>query len=242
VSPKKGIETKKELDSNLNLTENQVRSFDRFLVVGTGKALNVLDTMFMLNIDRSDSSIEIVSAANSEKIKHLGSRPLYAISGLLDGELQGRLHLLMRSKDFNCLSEVMKPILRLLFLSSTDVKLASKENIEPDLMRDDGNAHPDERVFHEQMMDTLTEMGNVLFGVYTSAIYKVYDLHTYHSFLEPLRDPDQRPIQQILSSQEMSEQHIVIENEFSVLGNPIRFWCLISPTQKYFQEILNRID
>jgi len=226
----------------LNLTENQVRSFDRFLVVGTGKALNVLETMFMLNIDSSDSSIEIVSAANSEKIRHLGSRSLYAISGQLDGELQGKLHLMMRPKDFNCLSEVMKPILRLLFLSSTDVKLSSKANIEPEGMRNDSNAHPDEWPFHEQMMDTLTEMGNVLFGVYTNAIYKVYDLHTYHSYLEPLRDPDQRPIREILSSTEMSEQqHMVIENEFSVLGNLFRLWCLISPTQKSFKEILNRI-
>jgi len=227
----------------LNLTENQVRSFDRFLVVGTGKALNVLETMFMLNIDFSGSSIEIVSAANSENIKHLGSRPLYAISGVLDGELQGSLHLLMRTSDFKCLSEVMKPILRLLFLSSTDVNLPSKENIEPESMLDDGNAHPDEWSFHEQMMDTFTEMGNVLFGVYTSAFYKVYDLHTYHSYLESSRNPDQRPIHQILSSAEMSEQqHMVIENEFSVLGNLFRLWCLISPTQKSFQEILNRID
>lgn len=229
--------------NQLSLTKNQINSFDRFLVAGTGKALNILETLLMLKIDSSDSSIEVASAVNSEKIKHLGSRPLYAISSLIAGELQGSLHLLMRSSDFKNLGEVMKPILKLLFLSSTDADLATLENQKPDWMQDDDKPHKDDPVFHEQMMDVLTEMGNVLFGVYTHAIYMIYDLHTYQSSLEPSRDPDQQPIQQILSSPELpDQQHLVIENELCVLGNTIKFWCLISLTQKSFQEILNRIE
>ncbi len=229
--------------NQLSLTKNQINSFDRFMVAGTSKALNTLETMLMLKIDSSDSSIEIASAVNSEKIKHLGSKPLYSISSQMAGELQGSLHLLMRSSDFKSLGEVMKPLLKLLFLSSTDADLATLENQKPDWMQDDDKPHKDESAFYEQMMDVLTEMGNLLFGVYTRAIYMIYDLHTYQYFIESLRDPDQQPIQQILSSSELSaQQHIIIENEFNVLGNPIKFWCLISPTQKSFQDILNRID
>ena len=226
-----------------SLSKNQINSFDRFLVASTGKVLNVLETMFALKIDSSDSSIKIVPTVNIEKIEHLSSEPLYVISSEMAGELQGSLHLLMRSSDFKSLSELMKPVLKLLFLSSTDADLATLEDQKPDWMQDDDKPHPDESAFHEQMMDALTEMGNVLFGVYTSAIYMIYDLHTYHSYPESLRDPELQPIQKILSSPELpDQQHLVIENEFSVLGKLIRFWCLISPSQKSFQEILNRIE
>lgn len=203
--------------NKLSLTKNQINSFDRFLVASTGKVLNVLETIFALNIDSSDSSIEIVPTVNIEKIKHLSSGPLYVISSEMVGELQGSLHLLMRSSDYKTLGEVMKPILKLLFLSNP-------------------------AAFHEQMMDALTEMGNLLFGVYTSAIYMIYGLHTYHSVPKFLIVTDQQYVQQILSSPELlDKQHLVIENEFSALHKPIKLWCLISPTQKSFQEILNRI-
>ena len=230
--------------SQLSLSKNQVDSFDRFLLTVTSKTLNVLETMFMLNIDRSESSIEIVSAVDCEKIKHLGSVPLYAISSPMAGELQGSLHLLIHSIDFKRLSEVMIPILKLSFLSGIDADLATLENQKPEWMLDDDKTHMDESAFHEQMMDdVLTELANVLFGVNTSAMYMIYDLHTYHILTESLRIPDQQPIQQILSSTELpDQQHMVIENEFSVSGKLIRFWCLISPTQKSFKEILNRVE
>ena len=230
------------ITNQLSLTKNQINSFDRFLVASTGKALNALETMFALNIDRSDSSIEIVPAADIKKIEPLSSEPLYAISSEMAGELQGSLHLFMRSSDFKNLSAVMKPILKLLFLSNPDADLAALESQKPDWMKDNGKPDTDDSAFHEQMIDALTELGNVLFGIYTSAIYVIYDLHTYHALPESLRDINQQYIQQVLSPPELlDKQHLMIENEFSALDKPIKLWCLISPTQKSLQEILNRI-
>lgn len=230
------------ITKKLSLTKNQINSFDRFLIPSTGKVLNVLETMFVLNIDSSASSIEIVPTVDIEKIEHLRSGPLYVISSEMAGELQGRLHLLMRSRDYKTPGEVIKPILKLLFLSNSDADLATLESQKPDWMQNFDMLHSDDAAFHEQMMDTLLELGNVLFGVYTRAIYMIYGLHTYHSLLKYLRDTDQQYIQQILSSPKLLDtQHLVIENEFSALHKPIKLWCLISPTQKSFQEILNSI-
>lgn len=226
-----------------DMTSTQVDFFNRFLLTGTGNALNVLESIFLLNIDSSDSSIEVASAVNSKKIDQLGDTPLYGVSSLMEGELQGNLHLLIHSEAFERLGEVMRPILKLLFLSSPDTNLVSADGEMPDWMQDDGTIQLEESVFFAQMMDVLVEMGNVLFGVYTSAIYKTYDLHTYHSLPESLKDPIQKPISEILSSQEIRNQHhLVIENEFSVRDETIKFWCLISPTQKSFQELVNRIE
>ena len=225
-----------------SLTRNQIDSFDRFLIASIDKALSVFKTLLALNIDSSDSSIEIVPAINIEKIEPLSNGPVYIISSEMTGELQGGLHLLMRSSDFENLGEVMKPILKLLFLSSPDADLATLESQKLDWMKDNDKSCTDDPAFHEQMIDVLTEMGNILFGIYTSAIYAVYDLHTNHSVPAAFRDTDRHHTQQVLSSPELLDaQHLVIENEFSVLEKPIKLWCLVSPTQKSFQEILNRI-
>jgi chemotaxis protein CheY-P-specific phosphatase CheC len=226
----------------VSLNKNQIESFDRFLVTATRDALDYLESMFLLNIDSSSADINIEPAVNNEKIHQLGESPLYAISSSMTGELQGNLHLLMRTDDFQSMGEVMKPILKLVFLSSPDANLADLECQMPDWMQDDENPSVEDMTFHEQLMDTLTEIGNLLFGVYSRAFYKIYDLHTSLSSPQALKNPDQQPINKILSTPEPPDQwHLLIENEFVVLNKSIRFWSLISVTQKSFNEILDRI-
>ena len=229
--------------NQLSLTPKQVDSFDRFLVEGTGSTLDALETMFGLNVDSSASSIEIAPSTNSENLKHLGSGPLYVVSSALVGDLQGKILLLMRLVDFEYLSEVMRPILSLLFLCSPDSDLEQLNRQMLECIQDSGAQDSDEIVFHAQMMDTLAEMGNVLIGLYSKAIYNICDLNTHHSLPFALRDPDQRLMQRVLSSPEASDQsYLVIENEFVVMDRPIKLWCLISPTQDSFQDILARIE
>lgn len=239
---RKNIETKKLIANQPSLTKNQIKYFDRFMVASTSRLLNVFETMVALEIDSSHSSLDIMPAVNIEKLEPLCSEPLFVISSEMMGELQGGLHLLMCSSDFKTMGEVMKPILKLLYLSDSDTDLTTLESQKPDWMKADQKPLKDDPTFHGRMMDALTELGNVLFGIYTKAIYLTFDLHTYHSLPESSRDTDQQYIQQILSSPALLyKQHLVIENEFSTLNKTIKLWCLISPKQESFQEILNRI-
>ena len=236
-------ENKKMNAQQKSLTKTQINSFDRFLVDGTGNTLNALTGMFGLNIDSSNSTIEIASAVHSENLNRLGSGALYVVTSALLGDMQGSIVLLMRKCDFECLGDVMKPILNLLFLSSTDTDLATLDSQKPDWMRNSGLNHSSDPVFHEQMMDTLSEMGNVIIGLYTKAIYKNYKLNTHHSLPKTLADPEQQTFSQIVSSSEVSEPlHMIIENEFIVMAKPIKIWCVISPTLESFQNMLNVID
>ncbi len=237
----KSAKSEKKTEKQSNLSKNQINYIDRFLVNSTRQSLELLETTFMLQIDSSDSNIEIVATADIEKIERLNSESLYVIPSEMTGELQGHLHLLMRLSDFINLGEMLKPTLEFLFLSEHDVNLAAPESQKPNWMQDKNKSKMDESAFQNHLMDALTEMGNSLFGIYTNAFYETYDLYTHHSPLRPLRDSDQRSIQQVLLSPEMqNKQHFVVENEIHVLNNHIRLWCLISPTQKSFEEILNR--
>jgi chemotaxis protein CheY-P-specific phosphatase CheC len=227
----------------LNLTDRQVNSFNRFLADGTEKALYALDNMFGLDIDSSDSCIEIAPAVYSENLKHLGDGTLYTVSSAMVGDMQGEIRVLMRSSDFKLLSKAMKPILSLVFWTGTDADLTIPDIQEEDWMEDDGIEVPEDAEFHKQMMDTLREMANVFIGLYAKAIYKISNLNTHYSVPEAMKDTEHLFVRQILSSPGVSSQaHLVIQNEFFVMDKPIKLWCLISPTRKSFREILNRID
>lgn len=225
------------------LTPKQVDSFDRFLIEGTSSTLDALETMFGLRIDSSTSSIEIAPPTKIENLKHLGSGLLYVVSSSLVGDLQAKILLLMRLVDFEYLSEVMRPVLSLLFLCSPDSDLEELNRQMLECVQDNDTRDNGEIVFHEQMMDTLVEMGNVLIGLYSKAIQNIYHLNTSHSLPFVLRDPDQRLIQRVMSSSKATDQfYLVIENEFVVMDRPIKLWCLISPTKESFQDILEGIE
>jgi chemotaxis protein CheY-P-specific phosphatase CheC len=231
------------IGSELNLTEKQVISFDKFLADGTERALSALDNMFGLDIDSSDSSIEITPAVNSENLKHLGNGTLYTVSSAMVGELQGKILVLMRACDFKYLSKAMKPVLSLLFWTGTDDDLTIMDSLEQDWMEDDETEESEDEEFQKQMMDTLGEMANIFIGLYAKAIYKICHMSTHYSVPFAMKDTNQQIVQQVLWSPEVSDQlHLVIQNEFFVMDKPIRLWCLISPTQKSFRDILERIE
>ena len=223
----------------LNLTEKQVNSFDRFLIDGTQKALSALDDMFGLDIQCSDSCFEITPALSSESLKHLGDEPLYTVSSAMVGDMQGRIFILMRASDFKHLSKAMKPTLDLLFCAENDADQAPGKG-HPE--NNDGLKTVDD-TFHEQMMDTLSEMANVFIGLYARAIHGISKLNTHYSVPYAIKDPSQEILRHFLWAPEASEQlHLVIQNEFFVLDKPIKLWCLFSPTRRSLRNILDRIE
>jgi len=229
--------------NQLSLTPKQVDSFNRLLVESTGSTLDALETMFGFRIDSSTANLEIESSVNSEYLKHLGDGPLYVVSSALVGDMQAKIFLLMRLVDFEFLSEVMRPVLSLLFLCSPDTDLEELNRHMQERSQNNGTRDPDGVIFHEKMMDTLSEMGNVIIGLYSKAIHNIYHLNTNHSLPVALRDPDQQLVQRVLSlSQTSGQPYLVIENEIVVMERLMKLWCLISPTQESFQDILKKIE
>jgi hypothetical protein len=226
----------------LTLTKNQISFFDRFMVAGTRKLLGAFESIFGQEIDSSESSVEIATYGNSEKIKQIGTDLLYVVSSEMAGELHGSIHLVLRAADFDYLGQVVKPHLELSHLSGGGADLSSLERQKPAWMLDNAGQQKARQAFHQLMVDKVTEMANVLFNVYFEAIYMIYDLHTYHSLSKSLADSAQHTIDQVLQAEQQPDlRHLVIENDFVVIGTPIRFWCLISPSAESFQEILDRI-
>lgn len=227
----------------LHLTQKQVHSFDQFLVDGTEKALSALDDMFGLDIESSDTCFEIAPAEVSENLSHLGDEPLYTVSSAMVGDMKGRIFVLMRASDFEHLGKAMKPTLELLFCSDIEDDLASTEDNGSSRVRGNGRWKTEDDLFHEQMMDTLSEMANVFIGLYARAIYGISKLNTHYSVPYAVKDNKQQIVRHFLWAPEASDQQqLVIENEFFVHGKPIKLWCLFCPTRKSLRNILKRIE
>ncbi len=215
--------------STHDLTAKQIHFFDHFLIDGTQKALHALDSMFGLDIDSSDSSIEIAPGDNPEFLQQLGSGSVYTVSSAMTGDLQGRILLLLRSGDFRTLIKIMKPILSLL--------------LQPDDGDGDTGPPPGKVDYHREMMDILSEMANILIGLYAKSIYKICDITTHYSVPKIEKDSNQQAIRQFLSaSAKKGQPQLVIENEFFVTDKPVKLWFLIAPTPKSFAKILRKIE
>lgn len=223
------------------ITSNQWDFLNRFLVEASDKVFKALELMFELNISSSTSTIEISTAQNSEKLPHWSGETLYTVSSSLSGGFQGDIHLLLRSADFKYLSEALKPILSLIFFCSSDADLATLDSQKPLWMQEDNEqaGNSEDAAFHRQMMDTLTEIGNVVFGIYTKTIYQMCVLNSHHSAPDVLKKTQPTVVQQLLSPLAPQDQlHLTIENEFVVMNRPIRFLSLISPTRGALYDAL----
>ncbi|MFT5139883.1 MAG: chemotaxis protein CheY-P-specific phosphatase CheC [Lysobacterales bacterium] len=229
--------------NQFDLNKKQISSFGHFLTEGADGTLYALENLFGLDIDSSDSSIEITPILSPECLRNLGNGTLYTVSSAMLGEIQGSMLLLLRAGDFQYLGEIMRPVLNLLFLSDDSTELARLENEKPGWMQDGDLCTEDEAVFRAQMMDMLAEMGNVLIGLYTKAIYDIYALNTHHSVPLAFQDDEQETIRKFLAADQPDGQmHLVIENEFTIMDQSIKLWCLISPSGESFRNILKCIE
>jgi len=226
----------------LSLNEQQIGSFDRFLLNGTGRVLNALESMCEFDIDWSDSNIELGPANGSEGLKRAGKNTLYTFSSSLLGEMRGCIQLMMRSVDYDYIGELMQPVLSLIFLSKPESDLETLESRKPGWMEDSELLNPEDAEHHQHIIDAMAELSNVLIGVYTKAIYEMCALNTHHSMPELSQDSTQRYFNGEVTSSGRPEQLAgVIENEIHVGKGLFFLWCVITFTEESLQILLDQI-
>lgn len=213
------------------LMDSEDSSLVSFLLDGTDRAVMVLESVFSLDVASSDADIEVAPVTQSKLLQHLGSHGLYTVTSDIRGGLDGRMALLMRPQDFNRLGHVMKPILSLLCQHGPDSDLESAGPDKPLWLREDISPPPGGWRYHEQMMDLLTEMGNLLIGMYVTSLHQIFHLATDYSIPRARQDSEQCVLHELARDSD-GWLHLIIEHEFIVDEHPINIWCLISPTRE----------
>lgn len=225
------------------LNERQSLTFNRFLLGGTGKVLKALESMFEFDIEKSESLIEIAPVAQSESLRAIGDRPLYAVASEFLGDLRGMAHILVNTNDLDHLAEMLRPVMELMFLSRPEADLSVLDQRRPRWM-DDADLPPmEDPEFQAQMMDALAEMGNVLVGVYSRSIYEMSARRTMHSLPRVTRHNDRQAICFTLEEAcPAHQQRLVIDNQFVIGGRLIHLWCVISLQPESFANLLEAMD
>ena len=226
----------------LVLNDRQSGTFDKFLMDGTHKVQRAIESMYELDIVQSSACIEIAPLDECLALRNIGHGSLYTISSNLLGEVKGDIHLLLRSTDFDCLADLLKPVLSILFLSDPDIDLRTLDSRKPVWMEEPGQSDLSDANFFEQLKDTMTEMGNVLIGLYTKAIFNKFALAAHHS-LPRVKLPNPESLYEILNPLAMSNGLVLaIENEFHFASGTVCLWCVISLAEGTFEELLKRIE
>lgn len=227
----------------MTLSDRQSCGLNRFLLGGTGRVLHAIETMLELEIEKSESLMEIAPANESQFLRRIGDRSLYAISSNLAGDMQGRLCLLVESGDVQRLADLMIPVLTLLFLSGSDADLQTLERNRPHWMSAQGELSLQDAEFQAQMVDLLGELGNVLFGSYSRTLYEYSALTARHSIPRVGGDTTWQDLLLAHDALGLQQQPgIIIEHQLHIGGRPVQLWCLISLEPDSFRKLLGRFE
>lgn len=223
----------------MRLTEKQIRSLERVLLHVTDDTLKSLENVFSLDISSSDSCIRLITALDNEVLKPIGSGTLYTVKSGLEGQVEGQVLVLMRVQDFRYLGRLMKPVLARYFGAGTGKRAPDSGSGGAPIPIEAGK---DARL-NAQMMELLEELGNILCGVYSRALYKVCGLDSHHGMPVAAVDRQQNVLQKLFGEPAAGLQPLlVLENEYFVQDNPVRFWGLIAPAKASFMRILLQLE
>ncbi len=206
----------------------------------TDGTLRSLENVFSLNISSSDSRIQLITALDNEILKPLGSGTLYTAKCSLEGEIEGRVLVLMRAEDFDYLGRLLRPVLESYFGAGRGNGSANAAGTDNAPVPIAAGKHAETSA---QMMELLAELGNILCGVYSRAIYEVCALNSHHGLPGAAMDRQQHVLQRLFGQPSAGLQPLlVLENEYFVLDNPVRFWGLIAPAKASFMKFLLRLE
>lgn len=227
----------------VSLSERQSNGLNRFLLGGTEWVLRTIETMFEVEIEKSESLMEIAPANESEFLRTVNDRALYTISSDLAGDLQGRVCLLVQSAHVQHLADLMMPVLTLLFLSDADADLQTLERSKPGWMGEAGGPAMQDAEFQAQMTDLLGELGNVLIGSYTRTLFEWSALATRHSLPRVGGNVAWKDVLILLDHCSVQRHPgLIIQHHLQIGGRPVSLWCVISLVPDSLGNLLSAIE
>ncbi|MEJ8566508.1 chemotaxis protein CheC [Elongatibacter sediminis] len=216
--------------------------FDRLLLKGTQSVLQSLESMFELEVENSASLLEVVPWDENQAPLQFGDGPFYSVSCGFDGDLAGRAAFVLSEDDFRHLANELMPVLSLMFLSDPGAELTSLEERKPNWMEDTSSALDDEEC-RAQILDAFSELGNVLVGACTRAIFELTGLRTQHSLPVVEFSHDRSKVDGLLvEGLDSPPMLVVIDNELLIGGRTLRLWSFITLDAVSFERVLESLD
>jgi len=193
------------------LSEEELDFLHEMMNIGAGNAVTALSQLLKCKMNMIIPAVYILPIPQVASIFGDSSLPTVCVRMGMVGDVSGELFFVVPDEDK----------LRLARLVERATQRAKKEDSEVDL-------------------SVLTEVGNIVAGVYLTAIHDFCQLSIYHTVPTPAIDMIQSVLDEsLIALSRQVQTSLVIENEFIVEGHHIRTFLLMVPSVESVKTLVD---
>lgn len=221
-----------------DLSDVQIEYLCRVLADGNSQVPMALEMLTGQHIEQHSVHIEVAPSRHVAQLMHIPDGAMAVVVCGIRGDIGGDFLFLQTQSDLQILSRVMSPIL------TGEVRHpANKEtmNQTPDwLVKKRSNSMNIEG----QMMETIAELGNTLFGVYLMSLHKNCNLTVYQDVPDTSLMGAQQAVLGRMRSQLKHPSHVavVIEINYMIGKFALKAWLVLLPMLDGLGKILDGMD
>ena len=207
-------------DSKQTITEEQLDFMTEMMNIGAGNAITALQKLLQQPVDLRIPQVHILSVTHVPSIFDSPSLPVVCIKMGMVGDVGGGVFFIMPE-------EYQKTLLSMV------------EQATPGFIRfKETKQKPD-----EMELSVITEIGNIITGVYLTAIHDFCRLNIYHTVPMQATDMVQAVLDEMLIELSYSaETSIAVENEFMIGKHALKVYLVLIPTAESIGVLASSIE
>ena len=190
------------------LLSDELMDFLREIMnVGAGNAATALSQLLNCQVDVKIPSVRILSTLKLVTIFEDPAFPVACVKMSLVGDMRGMLLFVLPEKN------------------KADIIRLAEKAVTGKTTKDSG-----------QDLSALSEIGNIVAGVYLTSIHDFCKLNIYHSVPSLAIDMVHAVVEEVIADMSrLTTSMIVIENEFEIVGKKIKAFLLIIPPVEFIK-------
>lgn len=209
-------------DKERLLSEEQLDFLAEMMNIGAGNAATALTQMLRCPVNLLIPEVHVLPVPEVPPILGDPSLPVVCVRMGMVGDVSGDLFFIVEEK-------CMKDLIRV------------AEKATPGTSQS-WSAGPKNRELNDLKLSVIEEIGNIVGGVYLTAVHDFCKLNIYHTVPTVAIDMIQALLDQKLVALSRQVQTIIlIENEFIVEENHIRTFLMVVPSTESVNKLVNSI-
>ena len=218
------------------LSEEQLDFLCEMMSIGAGNAATALTQMLRCQVDVKIPMIHELPALQTPSVIGDPSLPAACVRMSLVGNIEGELFFIVPDEQKATLIDLAERA-----MLGGDGEKQGRREIENE-KSSPIFPFPDSLVLGPDL-SVLTEIGNILAGVYLTAIHDFCQLNIYHSVPTIAIDMLQSLLDEsIITLSRQVQKIILIENEFILEANRIRTFLLVVPAAQSVRLLIDSIE
>ena len=225
----------------MNLSDAQIDFLHQAMEGGNSNVSSTLEMLTGQTVDRHSAQIKVIPGTAVMNSMDLGFGPLATVISSIHGDVEADFLFLQNQSDFQTLCQVIGPTLTDKALHTVN---DATDYLIPDWLKEQRHNDLDNKDLQSQLQDAISEMSDVLFGTYLTALYSHCKLATYQGLPNAtLKDTQQSMLRKALSrNQKESNIAFVIEIECVIAQKSLKTWLLMLPLMSGLRAMLDSTD